>query len=306
MATLLRGDARSVGHCALDFTSQDPTNTSISGIAEGSQRDLLDIIAINVRTEIAFGLFTDGCTSLSWKTQKRSLLGQNWDWMEEQKENLIAIEIHQPGFPIIKMMTEAGMIGKIGLNSAGVGVCFNAIRAKGLDASRMPVHLGLRAVLDSTSAGLAIEKLEYVGMASSAHMLIADASGSVGLEFTSTTFARLEMDNHGRITHSNHMLLQHEGLREPSWLPDSPFRIGRIKTLTGEMEAEPSWTEFSHVFEDEKNFPAAICRKQQGDTTSATLFNIVMDLMERRAVVRLGRPCAVEGTMIFHFEAEGT
>lgn len=49
------------------------------GIADASSRDILDIVAINVRTEIAFGLFTDGCTSLYWKTQKRSLLGQNWD-----------------------------------------------------------------------------------------------------------------------------------------------------------------------------------------------------------------------------------
>ena len=225
--------------------------------------------------------------------------------MEEQKENLVAVEIHQQSLPAIKMITEAGMIGKIGLNSSGVGVCFNAIRAKGLDASRMPVHLGLRTVLESSSVEQAIEVLKTVGMASSAHMLIGDAVGSVGLEFTSTTFAHLEMDARRRIVHSNHMLLHHKGLREPPWLPDSPFRISRVKTLMGDMDArevEPSWTEFSRFFEDEENFPGAICRKQQGDSTSATLFNIVMDLVEKRAVVRLGRPCEVEETMCFSFE----
>jgi isopenicillin-N N-acyltransferase-like protein len=49
------------------------------GIADGSGRELLDIVALNVRTEINFGLFSDGCTSLAWKTGERSWLGQNWD-----------------------------------------------------------------------------------------------------------------------------------------------------------------------------------------------------------------------------------
>jgi isopenicillin-N N-acyltransferase like protein len=49
------------------------------GIAEGSKRDILDIVALNIRTEIAFGLFSDGCTSLYWKTEQQPLLGQNWD-----------------------------------------------------------------------------------------------------------------------------------------------------------------------------------------------------------------------------------
>ncbi len=41
---------------------------------------LSDVIAINVRTEIAFGMFSDGCTALGWKTRDGSFLAQNWDW----------------------------------------------------------------------------------------------------------------------------------------------------------------------------------------------------------------------------------
>jgi len=51
----------------------------MQGIADGSDRDLLDIVALNVRTEINFGLFSDGCTSLAWQTEKRAWLAQNWD-----------------------------------------------------------------------------------------------------------------------------------------------------------------------------------------------------------------------------------
>jgi hypothetical protein len=49
------------------------------GIADGSEKKLLDIVAINVRTEINFGLFSDGCTALGWQTEKRAWLAQNWD-----------------------------------------------------------------------------------------------------------------------------------------------------------------------------------------------------------------------------------
>ncbi|THY67822.1 AAT-domain-containing protein [Aureobasidium pullulans] len=108
------------------------------GIADGAGKMLSDIIALNVRTEINFGLFSDGCTALSWLQGDSSILAQNWDWMTEQKANLILLTIEQSPKPTIKMVTEAGLIGKIGLNSSGVGVCLNAIRAKGMDASRIP------------------------------------------------------------------------------------------------------------------------------------------------------------------------
>jgi len=45
-----------------------------------------------------------------------------------------------------------------------------------------------------------------------------------------------------------------------------------------------------NVFKDEEGYPAAICRKQEQDCTSSTLFNIVMDLKEKTAKVVLGRP----------------
>lgn len=54
------------------------------GIAHGAERELLEIVAINVRSEITFGLgaeagWKDGCTALGWRTQDRSWLAQNWD-----------------------------------------------------------------------------------------------------------------------------------------------------------------------------------------------------------------------------------
>jgi isopenicillin-N N-acyltransferase-like protein len=221
--------------------------------------------------------------------------------MEQQKPNLIQLTVIQDNLPTIKMITEAGMIGKIGFNSSGVGVCFNAIRARGMDQTRLPVHLGLRMVLESTSATEAVQKLEKIGMASSAHMLIADLTTATGLEFTSTTFARLPVDAKGRVIHSNHLLLAQPNVHEPPWLDDSPLRVAVMEKNTAAVKDALSWPVFSRLFEDETNYPAAICRAQVGSSTTATLFNIVMELREKKAIVRMGRPNHAEETLELGF-----
>ncbi|KAF4945408.1 hypothetical protein FSARC_14434 [Fusarium sarcochroum] len=203
----------------------------VIGVAQGAERDILDIVALNVRSEIVFGQFSDGCTSLFCRGEKYTFMGQNWDakWMEEQAPNLVNLTIVQESLPSIKMVTEAGIIGKIGLNSEGVAVCFNAIRAHGITKGQMPCHLGLRLALESASAEEAAASLEAIGMASSGHFLIGDAETAIGLEFTSKTFARVPVNESNFLVHSNHLLLDHPDVFEPRWLDDSPMRL---ETLT--------------------------------------------------------------------------
>ncbi|THY45399.1 AAT-domain-containing protein, partial [Aureobasidium pullulans] len=230
----------------------------MKGIADGAGKSLSDIIALNVRTEINFGLFSDGCTALSWLHEDSSILAQNWDWMTEQKANLILLTIEQSPKPIIKMVTEAGLIGKIGLNSSGVGVCLNAIRAKGMDASRIPCHLALRLILDSNSVTEAVDELKKFGVASSCHMLIADANGSVGLEWSYKDLQVLEMNERNQVFHSNHYLVEHPGVEDTVWIEDSKFRIKRIQEICEGLGDEPTAKGVQELFKDEKNYPFAI------------------------------------------------
>ncbi|KAK0336347.1 hypothetical protein LTS16_015207 [Friedmanniomyces endolithicus] len=266
----------------------------IGGIAEGAGVSLSDVIAINVRTEIAFGMFSDGCTALGWKTRDGSFLAQNWDWMEAQKENLIILTIEQQNKPTIKMVTEAGLIGKIGLNSAGVGVCLNAIKVKGMDPTRIPCHLGLRMVLESESRDEAVRQLEKYGVASSCHMLVADGSGSIGLEWSSVELQKVKMNGKKQVFHSNHYLAEHVGVEDSKWLEDSTFRVTRIEELCKDLKDPPTTETLFELFKDEEKYPGAICRAQVGPSGSASLFNIIMDLQHRTATVTLGRPVAPE------------
>lgn len=303
----------------------------LRGLADGAGVDFLDILAINIRTEIMFGLFTDpgnpqthagvpsdGCTSLAWKQPSSSsssgsvsFLAQNWDWMSEQGPNLIICHINptkgkeQEGspqqLPRIAMVTEAGIIGKIGFNSSGVGCCLNAIRARGIARSKLPVHFALRTVLESSSRDDAVAELRKVGVAGSAHILIADGEvGSVGLECTPLGIKEVGMDGWRRVLHTNHLILEHEGVDEPPWLEDSPRRLERVQKLADGLLGGASGGEglveglsierLKEVFRDEEDYPCSINRRQEGECKTQTLFNIIMRLDKREAVVKIGRP----------------
>ena len=236
-------------------------------------------------------MWNDGCTALSWKTNDTTFLAQNWDWQAEQAENLVRLCIRQAKKPTIEMVTEAGIIGKIGVNSAGVGTCLNAITAKGIDFAKLPCHLALRACLESTSRDEAVEVLHKAGgVASACHILVADSTGGVGLECTHLGIAKLPMSPEGVVTHTNHLVGEHAQIDERCSMLDSFFRLERINHLVASGEDDPSDTDIASMLEDEKNFPASINRAQTEDSTVATLFRIVMDLKAKSATVTWGRP----------------
>lgn len=224
-------------------------------------------------------------------------------WEIEQKSNLVALHIHQQApKPAIHMITEGGIIGKIGLNSAGVGVTLNAIKEKGVDFNKLPCHLSLRAVLDSTSRANAVETIDTAGVAASCHIIVADSTGSTGLECTANDIIHMPMsaldgtasDEGVATTHTNHFLYEHPGAKAPPYLEDSVPRLARIRELMADSGAEGNLTseKIGAMLMDEKGFPTSICR---GDTTKhmhATVFSIVMDLKDRSAKVKVGRPVA--------------
>ena len=258
----------------------------------------LSILAMNVRTEIAFGLARDGCTAIFWKTDTSSFLAQNWDWQEEQQENLINLSIKQEGKPAISMITEDGIIGKIGLNSRGVGVCLNAIKAPGVTYQRLPCHLALRTCLESTSVGEAVRILGKAGIACACHILVADSDSAIGLECSHIDMVELKMEK-GILAHTNHYIKPHPGVEDLMALRDSPTRYKRIDQLVREQKNRLHNTEklepedIRSLLKDEENFPTAICRSKTDDSSIATLFNITMDLRNWRAEVVAGKPSSV-------------
>ncbi|KAJ5174414.1 uncharacterized protein N7482_000291 [Penicillium canariense] len=262
----------------------------MEGIAEGAELDVLDIVALNCRSEIALGKFSDGCTTLCWKKSDNArVLSQNWDWTARVKKNLAMVSIEQPGKPTIYMITEAGIVGKIGFNSATVGTCLNAIRANPMISSKLPIHVALRLCLESTSVANAVNTLETLGgVASAQHILVADSTTALGLELSPVGDKHIPEDASGLIGHTNHFI-ENRFVEEPPWLSGSPIRLKRLGQLTSELIASgvkgdaitPSLLR-ERIFSDTFNAPQAICCREDESrhisTRSSSLFNIIMNL----------------------------
>lgn len=231
--------------------------------------------------------------------------------MNSQAENLIHLKIEKENGTRIQMITEAGIIGKIGMNSHGVGCTLNALKARGVSFSKLPCHLALRTVMESSSRKEAIETLEKAGVASACHILIADKTGGTGMECSAQDIVQLPMNGKGIVTHTNHMIVSHiEGVvEEPDWLPDTRFRFQRIgELLTAAKEEVPSLGLVEKMLEDEQEFwgnGAAICRSEKigvdGVKGLATLFSVVMDLKSVKGRVKVGRSARPDEKVEFDF-----
>ncbi|KAL2208521.1 isopenicillin-N N-acyltransferase [Sarocladium strictum] len=269
----------------------------MEGIAQGAGVHLYDILALNVRTEIAMGLFSDGCSSLF--CQAPGVLAQNWDWEVAQRENLVVLEVPETeGRPALAIVTEAGIVGKIGLNGKSVGVCLNAIRARGVDFERLPVHIALRLVLEENSYQDAVKRVKEVGVAASSHILIASPDEALGIECSHADMQFLPPVN-GVYTHANHWLVKHttstgQVMSEAVFVPDSPLRQARLDELLAANSVsevtEVAMGDVEDILKDEVNYPGSICRDAGEDGKGlTTLFSIIMDLRSKIARVKIGR-----------------
>ena len=124
---------------------------------------------------------------------------------------------------------------------------------------------------------------------------VADSQSAIGLECSHVDMIQLTMDQ-GILTHTNHYLKPHQGVKDLMALKDSPTRFKRFDKLLDERTKKslgtgvPGLEDVRSLFKDEDNFPTSICRSPTQDSSIATLFNIVMDLKMLKAEVVVGKP----------------
>ncbi|WP_077324419.1 C45 family autoproteolytic acyltransferase/hydolase [Virgibacillus siamensis] len=272
----------------------------MEGLAKGAGVTFEDILAINARSEIVLTNVPDGCTAFSILDRYTSnmWLAQNWDWTSTQFKSLVHLHLDKENCPSINMVSEAGIIGKIGCNSEGIGVCLNAL-VTNTSAKKVPIHLGLRAVLESTSIEEAVSRVGRNQMASPAHFLIAAKTGEMaGLEVSPIHTARIATDKNF-IAHTNHILSEQlkEKVKEDA-KSDSYIRYDVAnKLLTDFDKQQITDTNVFRVLSDHTNYPHSICRhispedEKKGERISETIFSIVMNLTEGTLNWEKGHPC---------------
>ncbi len=276
----------------------------IRGVAEGSNRPVLEIVALNARSEIALTeKMLDGCTSFAVTpdaTGERTYLGQNWDWKSSQRDSFVVLKIIQEKKPNIMMVTEAGIIGKIGFNDAGIGVCLNALVA---DENQLglPLHIVLRGILNGEILSDAVAVLAGTNIASAANFMVGHKDGeAIDMEAVPSDFDVLT-PKEGLLLHTNHFISSRlTGVKDlgKRVFVDSPLRLARAEKLFESGRGGLGMGTIKLILRDHFNYPKSICRhedpRDEPGRRSQSVFSIIMDLEGQAMYVTDGPPCQAE------------
>jgi isopenicillin-N N-acyltransferase-like protein len=278
----------------------------MEGVAAGSGFAFDEILALNARSEIALSArMVDGCTAFAAfgtaTTNGEVLLCQNWDWRASQREAFVVLEIEREDGPSITMLTEGGIIGKIGYNTAGLGVCLNALVTDQLRDDGVPLHVVLRRILESKNLGDAIEAVANGPVASAANYLIAQAGAeAVDIEAVPSDFDVL-LPERDVLCHTNHICsVRLAGVRDlgKHVLPDSYPRLARVRRLVEGRRGGITAESCMEILRDGANGPDAISRREDPKDPEGkrlqTVFSVIMNLTERTACITDGPPDAAD------------
>ncbi|GAA1814374.1 MULTISPECIES: C45 family autoproteolytic acyltransferase/hydolase [Brevibacterium] len=158
----------------------------ISAVAEGSGRTVTEIMEVIARTEImtlAKAAPTE-CSTVTRVVPGATVSAQTWDWLADFSTLWHVGDVGAvPGQLRHVGIAEYGMLGKIGLNEAGVGVHLNILKHADDRAGGVPVHAVLDRVL-STAHTLteAVEIIRSAPTSSSSVITVVTAEAAVQVE----------------------------------------------------------------------------------------------------------------------------
>jgi isopenicillin-N N-acyltransferase-like protein len=283
--------------------------TEIEGIAAGSGLPVETIGALNARTELLAASAGECSTiaCLGSMTASGSAFGvQTWDWHNELADGWIVWTIEHPDGRRVETLTEAGIVGKIGINDRGVAVLLNILghRDDGPPVG-VPIHVLCRSVLDQADG--AVTALELVAAAdvsaSSAITVVTDEDGGTvcTVEVSRAGPGFVTPDDRGVLVHTNHFL-EDPGRDGDSALRESPGTILRLNLARRRMGAmrpgEATPTTVLAAMSSHRGGPSAMCCHHEpgaalGDRWT-TLATVVAEPALRELVVYRGGPCQIE------------
>ena len=272
----------------------------IEGVAEGAGFRAEDLLAVNCRSEVMFGTAPlMECTSFALQPQAtangHTYVGQNWDWAPDIKETLILLVIRQPPRPTVVLLDEAGMIGRMGLNTAGVAMATNTLISEQRQLG-VPYNMILRGILNQSTLADAIAAIVRPKRSISANYLLAHGDGqTLNLETSPVHVDRSE-PREGIITHGNHFCgarLQGRDLSLERF-PDSAYRDCRLRDRLLPYNGSLTEEQIKEALQDSFGHPNAICRHadpaQDPLDQLESVASIIMDASERRFLLAKGSP----------------
>ena len=186
--------------------------SELEGIAQGARQDVLELAAINARTELLAGTPRSECSVIGRMRGPSVTLAQTWDWHPDLRPAALLWTVIRADGSWFTTATEAGILAKLGVNRHGVACALNFLTCSADGAAGgIPIHVLLRLVLERCSTGAeALLLLRDARTAASSCITIAAASPGGGelfaAELTPGGARIVRPDADGWLVHTNHFL----------------------------------------------------------------------------------------------------
>lgn len=274
----------------------------IRGIAEGAQCDVREIVAINARTELMYGItHQPECTTIAISAPASAdghiRIAQNWDWHPSLVGTLVLWLVKRGEGPDLVTLTEAGIVGKIGINAAGLAMCINLLRSDSDSGGpAAPMHIILRRVLEEChTVDEAVALIANTPRCTSCNHMLTDRSGAIADVEATPAGQWVHHPEHGILTHTNHctnpaLAMQDRYVRE---YPETRERDSRMQTLA---QSHPLTENHLHaILADHTTSPNSICLHndagwsftEQGESIASIIFDLTGGTLD----VADGPPC---------------
>ncbi|WP_076518116.1 C45 family autoproteolytic acyltransferase/hydolase [Thalassolituus maritimus] len=271
----------------------------LEGLADGAGITRLQALAFQYRRElIGINAQPDSqkvvgdCTTFAVNADNSHLLGQtvDQDGLISEFATVLKIKSADPAAPEILMFSFVGMLGYLGINSFGVGVCINLLTTN-VVAKGVSPYLLVREMLNCRSAEEAVARIRKLPKATARAFTIVDKFGITCCEFTTDSFYSWQPE--GDFFRANHFL--HSAL-----IPDDRLNIfsrnGSLKRqelmAQGIRKEGTSVDACFSVFSDHSLFPVGLCAHAQGDYRRPdTVAAVMLNPSEGTLWVCKGHPC---------------
>jgi isopenicillin-N N-acyltransferase-like protein len=214
----------------------------LEAMAHAAGVETWQVVALNARTEIlALGaLAAHECTTVATRVAGRRLGVQTWDWHIELDPFWHTQEVDGPGHRYVGL-TEQGILGKIGVNEAGLALHFNILGHQEDGAGGVPVHVLSAVVLaECATTQEAVELIRATPLSASSAFTMSDADRSVSVELSPVGVFEIE-ESDGAVVRTNHFQHPVTGERQKTELyePGSTERFALVRQrLAGALPAD--------------------------------------------------------------------
>ncbi|MFJ8431381.1 C45 family autoproteolytic acyltransferase/hydrolase [Kitasatospora sp. NPDC094019] len=311
----------------------------IEGIADGAGLDVWRLAALNARTEILAGSATvppGECTTLVRRatsvtstastasvtstastdstaviatdtrgiavtpTVPRTFGVQTWDWHVELSAHWHTLE-SRGGRHTVVGLTEDGILGKIGINSAGLALHFNILGHARDGIGGVPVHVLAAVVLaEAGSVAEAVDLVRGAPLGSSGSFALFDGTDATLLDLSPVGVFPVDPDERGLLVRTNHFLTPVPAAGEKTWLyqPDSGERHDFVRARLARLQSPPATADaLARCLVTGPGEPPVTCLPDPAEPLGrrwASLATVALDPAARTAAILDGTPADLD------------